>query len=150
MLIQDIRNIVLEYADIKNDNGEFLNYCNLCKTYKKEKMICLDLIFYQIKLSFILDSFFNESIKEISFEKIISKSSILPEDGKIHRYGWVTNSLYIEDYWYSLHNMRSIDDLIMLRLDYVEFLNKNFLLLEERCMNICKSCKEQDRKIKID
>jgi hypothetical protein len=151
ILIPELKKIVLEYALIKNENDDYLNYCNLCKEYKNERMCCNDLIFYQIKVSFILDTFFiNNSIKEIAFEKIINNSSILPEDGMINKYGWVTNSMYIEDYWFSINNIIRIDEMRMLRLDYLDFLNDNFVFLEERCVTICKQCKDEKRKIKID
>lgn len=143
ILIRDLLNIVNDYADIK----DCCNRCNICNKYKNEKMRVLDIVFYEIKLSFILDRVFNKGMSRdySNFEKIVSSSKIMSND--YSSYGWVTNSLDIEEYWYKEKNQNNYS---LNRLEYYEFLNDNFILLEERCVTVCDSCKTDNRKIKLD
>lgn len=140
-MIQDLENIIFKYANVK----DFSNKCDLCKKFKHQKMLTLDIIFYQIKLSFILDHLFDSKFKEKSFQQIMNNVEFVKSDDTVmNRYGWVTNSYYIDTFYNREFGTKQS------RLDYYTFLNKNFDFIEERNMNICMKCKNDDRKIKID
>ena len=140
MIPIELENMICEYANIKMDKKGIYNYCNLCKNYKSEPMLCLDIMFYQINISFILNSFFN---KDIKFMDMMNKSEILPRgEEDMNRYGWVINSIELDE-WYE-QNVNGT------RLDYYEFLNKHFLFINERSMNICRKCRDEKKKIKMD
>ena len=148
LLIQDLKNIIFEYANIKRENNKLNNYCNCCKKYKHEGMLCLDLIFYQINLSFVLGHLFESDLhKKTYFQEIISSSQILPEPNDSSRYGFTVDSLSIEKYWLKIN---STNNLLNRRIEYLEFLNKNFEFVEERNVNFCFVCKNKESKIKLD
>lgn len=48
------------------------------------------------------------------------------------------------------NDITTVEDLIMRRRDYLEFLNNNFELLDERNINFCEMCWLGDKKIKYD
>ena len=146
----------MEYAQIKKCNQKYFNYCNRCHKYKYEEMKNADIIFYQIKLSFVLDKVFHGNI-DSAFQEIITKSEIQPfsdgniiDDGGIKRSGWITNSMDIENYWFKVNNLITVQDIIMNRSSYLEFINENFELLEERSINFCNKCWLSGKKIKLD
>lgn len=147
-MIPVLDNIVLEYANIKKDNNSFLNYCNRCNKHKHKKMKNVDVIFYQIKLSFILTHVFSNTSMKPAFKRIIQRSEIQTTVLDLERYGWVTNSLDIDNYWFSLSGINTIEDIRKNRSNYLEFINNNFELIEERNINFCDEC--CGKKLKMD
>lgn len=144
-MINDLINIIFEYADI----NDYYHKCNLCKIYKKEPMKVLDILVYQMKLSFILEYLGRSAnlVNYSNFEQIINTSDVLPDpSGDYSRYGWVTNSLLIEEFWHKENGNDTFGD----RLGYYEFLSKNFIFLEDRTILVCKKCIFDKKKIKID
>ena len=169
MLIRDLENIILKYADIKTTNfdnnykhsftprrrwSSYMNYCNLCKKYKCEKMATLDIKFYQIKLSFVMENVLNRDnytrYHYKNFQRILTNSPIVPEKDDITKYGWVTNSLYIDEYWMNENRINEEEDIRSDRIRFYEFMEENFMYIEERCMNFCKRCRMENRKIKLE
>jgi len=162
MMIPDLTNIILAFAQVKKKDEDYLNRCNRCYKYKCEEMKNVDVIFYQIKLTFILDKLFNGASNSITpeFQEIIERSEIkLFEDQEPpqiiphiipKRSGWIANSIDIENYWFKLNNLITVQDIIMNRNDYLEFVNKNFEFLEERNINFCSKCWLDGKKIKLD
>ena len=142
-MIPDLENIILKYASISKQKDKYHNYCNKCKTHKCEKMININLSFYKINLSFILQNFYDETIhNKASFQKIIRDSEILPLENESYTYGWVTNSMIIKEYW----DANNIDN----AYDYFKFVDDNFEFLEQRNINFCTKCWITNRKIKLD
>ena len=154
MMIPDLNNIVLEFAQIKRSKNRYLNYCNRCYKYKCEKMKNIDILFYQIKLTFILEKIFHGGDINAEFQEIIQRSDIQPFKNEnndiIKTSGWVANSIDIENYWFKLHNLKTVEDIIMYRSNYLEFVNENFEFLEERNINFCDKCWLDGKKIKLD
>ena len=146
-MLFDIENIILEYANIKREDDEYINYCNLCKKHKLLDMKCMDIEFYEIKISFIFDTLFDSFyIKNYSnFQSLILNSDI-EECENYNRLIWITNSLYIEEFWEEEKNTE--ENTISNRIKYREFLDKNFIYLERRAINICDKC--ENKKIKLD
>lgn len=140
-MLSVLYNIIFEYADVKKDEDKFLNCCNQCGTYKHQKMMNIDIRFYQIKLSFILEHVFStSSLIKPAFQRIIERSEIQTTRFDHTRYGWITNSIDIDNYWFSLRHIN--------RRNYIEFVNNNFDFIEERNINFCNNCwsnKDKDR-----
>ena len=145
-MIEDLINIVLKYADIKDD---YYNKCNLCKIYKKESMKLLNISVYQMKLSFILHYLDRSTnlLNYSNFEQIINTSEVVTDaSGDYGRYGWVTNSLLIEEFWHKENGNNTFGD----RLAYYDFLTNNFVFLDDISILICKKCIFDKKKIKLD
>lgn len=148
-MIPVLNNIVFQYADVKTKEEKFLNLCNRCGEHKHQEMKNIDVIFYQIKLSFILEHVFSDTTTmKPAFQEIILRSEIQTTPLDHTRYGWITNSIDIENYWFSLSNINTVQDIIMNRPNYLEFVNKNFEFIEERNINFCDKC--WGAKIKMD
>lgn len=149
MLIPDLKKIVLDFAKIKNEDKTYKNYCHRCCEFKCQSMKNLDIMFYQIKLSFILDKVFSPGTSN-EFQEIIQNSDIQTDKHDHKRYGWVTNSIDIENYWYKSNNIVTVEDIIINKITYLEFINNNFEFIEERNINFCDKCWLNGKKIKMD
>lgn len=143
MLIPDLENIVLEYANIKKINNKYLNKCNLCSEYKKQYMKSLDLGFYLINLSFVWNKYYNH-FQDTNFQKMLEFCEITET-----MTGFVINSLYIEEYWLK-NKKNSIEDILCNRIEYYDFLSNNFEFIEKRNLNICNKCLISKKKIKYE
>lgn len=153
-MIPDLNNIVLEFAKIKKDKNKYLNYCNKCYKYKCEEMKNVDLMFYQIKLSFVLEKVFHGAIDK-HFQEILKNSEIQttllePSSYSMDRFGWVTNSMEMENYWYKINNLRTVEDIMMNRPSYLEFITENFIFIGDRNFCFCSECWLNGKKIKLD
>ena len=109
---------------------------------------------YQIKLTFILEKLFEGGQNSITpeFQEIIQRSEIqiFADNPQPGRSGWIANSIDIENYWFKLNKFLTVEDIIMNRSNYLEFLNDNFEFLEERNINFCNKCWLNGKKIKLD